>query len=298
MNSAASIVIALFAASYFAAWLFELAKLWGRASRARLALGVAMFGLVAQGLFLGDRAVRVAGPPLSSSFDWCLLAAWMLAAVTVYLAWRDPRSGMGLFLWPLVLGLTAAASGFADPAPIAAEPASKIWGAIHGVFLLLGTVVVMLGFTAGVMYLVQARRLKRHRLGVGGLKLPSLEWLEQVNSRVVFLSAVLVSIGFAAGLVLNRVGGRTVLPWTDPVVWSSGLMLGWLVAAAAFNVFYKPARHGRKVAYLTVASFLFLMIALGVFLLIDTRHGGQRPEHKSAMALATGRGEIASEEAG
>jgi hypothetical protein len=95
----------------------------------------------------------------------------------------------------------------------------------------------------------------------------------------------MISVGFAAGLVLNRVGGRTLLPWTDPVVWTSGLMLLWLLAAAAFNVCYRPARHGRKVAYLTLASFVFLVISLAVLLLVDTRHGGQKPERRRA-ALA------------
>jgi ABC-type uncharacterized transport system permease subunit len=212
----------------------------------------------------------------------------MLAAAYLYLTLRRPESGVGLFLWPLVLGLIGGAAWFADPAPIAPEPASKVWGAIHGVFLLLGTVIVMLGFIAGLMYLAQARRLKRRQPNMGGLKLPSLEWLEQVNSRVVFLSAILVSIGFAAGIMLNRVGGRTVVPWTDPVVWSSGLMLGWLLAAAAFNALYRPARHGRKVAYLTVASFVFLAISLGVLLLVDTRHGGQKPERKRDVAAQAG----------
>ena len=39
-------------------------------------------------------------------------------------------------------------------------------------------------------------------------------------------------------------------------------MLAWLLAAAVFNAVYRPARRGRKVAYLTIASFVFLVIAL------------------------------------
>jgi hypothetical protein len=55
-------------------------------------------------------------------------------------------------------------------------------------------------------------------------------------------------------------------------------MFFWLLAAALFNVFYKPARQGRKVAYLTVVSFVFLAIALGVLLLVHNEHG-QKPAH-------------------
>ena len=52
-------------------------------------------------------------------------------------------------------------------------------------------------------------------------------------------------------------------------------MLAWLVAAAVFARLYKPARHGRKVAYLTVASFGFLVSALGDA--AAGRHGTRRP---------------------
>ncbi len=201
---------------------------------------------------------------------------------------------MGLFLWPLVLGLIAAAAWFADRQPIAPEPASRVWGMIHGMFLLLGTVTVMVGFVAGLMYLVQAIRLKRKHLSSGGIQLPSLEWLEHVNSRVVLASALMVGVGFLAGIILNLIGGKTQLPWTDPVVWSSGLMLAWLVAAALFNVFYKPARHGRKVAYLTVVSFVFLAVVLGMLLLVNTQHGGQK---RSPHALCADRWEAEHESA-
>ena len=57
---------------------------------------------------------------------------------------------------PLALALVAAAA-LADRTPFAPEPASQAWGAIHGIALLLGTLAVMVGFVAGLMYLVQAR---------------------------------------------------------------------------------------------------------------------------------------------
>ena len=52
-------------------------------------------------------------------------------------------------------------------------------GAIHGAAILLTAVTMLLGFTAGAMYLVQARRLKHKRPVDGGLRLPSLEWLQR-----------------------------------------------------------------------------------------------------------------------
>ena len=95
-----------------------------------------------------------------------------------------------------MLALVGAAGLLADREPIAPEPASKVWGIIHGVFLLLGTVTVMVGFAAGIMYLLQAYRLKRKLPPMQSLRFPSLEWLEKVNSRAILLSALLVGVGF------------------------------------------------------------------------------------------------------
>ncbi len=61
-------------------------------------------------------------------------------------------------------------------------------------------------------------------------------------------------------------------------------MLAWLVAASLFNAAYRPARHGRKVAYLTIASFGFLALALATLLLVDTGHGGRASGGHAAQA--------------
>jgi ABC-type uncharacterized transport system permease subunit len=275
------------ALAYTIAWLLDASRLFSRsAGRGAAVLALVAGGFVAETCYLGYRAASSAGSPLSSSFDWCLLAGWLLVAAYLYMSVYHPRGAIGLVVLPLVLLLIAAAALFADRQPIAPQPASQLWGAIHGIFLLLGTVTVMIGFAAGVLYLVQASRLKRKLPAPGGLRLPSLEWLDRINSRVVVISVILVAIGFLAGVVLNVAAPDRELSWNDPVIYSSALMLTWMVTAALFGGLYKPARHGRKVAYLTVASFGFLLLALGTLLLVDTGHGGQRANHSRRPAAA------------
>jgi ABC-type uncharacterized transport system permease subunit len=271
------ITLTCFGASYGVAWALELARFFLQSGvRRLLMLAFVVAGLLAHTLYLGYRAVEYSATPLSSSFDWCLVAAWLLVAAYLYLSYYYPRAPLGLYIFPMALALVVAAA-FADPRPISAGDALRAWGAVHGIALLAGTLAVMVGFAAGLMYLVQSYHLKHKQAPAPGFRLPSLEWLEKVNSRVIILSALLVGIGFVAGIILNlveRSGGA--LPWSDPVIWSSALMLAWLVTAAVFNVVYRPARRGRKVAYLTVVSFGFLVVALAMFLLVDTGHGRSR----------------------
>src|SRR5262249_37654706 len=144
-------------------------------------------GLLAQTLYLINRAVTAGGTPISSAFDWDLLGAWGLVLVFLYLSWYHPKISIGLFLLPLALALIGLAS-FADREPFPQSRAGQVWGTIHGIFLLLGLVAVAVGFVAGLMYLLQSYRLKHKMPAAAGSRLPSLEWLDRVNSRAILIS--------------------------------------------------------------------------------------------------------------
>ncbi len=153
-----------------------------------------------------------------------------------------------------------------DSAPFSPDRAVSLWRSVHGVSLLLGTVTVSLGFAAGVMYLIQSNRLKRKlpkpRIGI---RLPSLEWLQRLNREALWFSTLLLGVGLFSGVVLNmetNEQGGTAVAWTDAAVLSSAGLFVWLLATACFELLYKPARVGRKVAYLTTASFVFLALVL------------------------------------
>ncbi|MEE8451343.1 MAG: cytochrome c biogenesis protein CcsA [Thermoguttaceae bacterium] len=268
--------IVCFSASYAVALALEVSRLLFRSGvRGVAMLGFAGAGLVAQSIYLYYRFAKSQGHPLSSEHDWFLIAAWILVLVYLYLVYFHPRTAFGLFLLPLVLGLIAIATWFANYE--SRESASRAFGIVHGSALLVGVVAVFVGFMAGLMYFRQAHRLK-HKLPPGrGIQLPSLEWLQRANSRAIVVSVLALGVGNLAGMVLNRIRpAADRLHWNDPTVLSTQLLLLWLLGTAVASVFYKPARQGRKVACLTIASFLFLMITLGVGLLLPTGHGGQR----------------------
>jgi hypothetical protein len=128
------------------------------------------------------------------------------------------------------------------------------------------------------LYLWQAARLKRKLPLPEGFRFPSLELLEKVNARVLPAAMLLIGGGFAAGLMLALVksGRGHDVRWSDPAIWTTALVLVWLIVAVTFNAAYKPARHGRKTAYLAVFSFVLMSIVLAVFLLADKEHGAAR----------------------
>ncbi len=266
--------ILCFAACYVIALVLELPGPWTRARWRRAAsILAASAGIVAHTAYLGQRVAALPTLPLASHHDWLLLAAWLLAVIQVGALFYYPRKTLGVFLLPAVLALVGM-STYATPKPLASFEAPRVWGLVHGVFLLLGTIAVLLGFLAGLMYLVQSRRLKQKRSLSKGLLLPSLEWLERMNSRSLGAAALLVGGGFLTGVVTHvaRTDDLSTLPWTDPVVLSLSAMLLWLVVAEAFRMIYPAARRGRKVAYLTIAAFAFLLLVLASVTWQDSVH--------------------------
>jgi hypothetical protein len=283
------ITIVCFAASYAVALLLEVSRLFFRLPvRLVVMLGFGTAGLLAHTLYLWNRASDSGGVPFSSWHLWFLLAAWLLSAVYLGLAASRPQAPIGIFILPVVLALILAAQ-LSDPqASFRREEARTIWESVHGVALLLGTVATALGFVAGLMYLVQSYRLKHKLLPRPGFRLPSLEWLQTINKQTLYVTAILVAIGLFAGVVLNVIRGG--IEWTDTLIVSSGGLLAWLFVATLFELLYKPAQQGRKVAYLTIANFVFLVAVLWIVLFGSKPHAVEKP--------ASGRaGEQASTEA-
>ncbi|MCA9258730.1 MAG: hypothetical protein KDA61_06005 [Planctomycetales bacterium] len=262
-----------FTASYTVALAAEALGLWVRPVwRRGLALFATLAGLTAHSWYLAKRVQAAPSAPLSSHHDWYLTAAWILSLIYLACLCYRSRAAAGLFLLPLTLGLISA-SYFAPTVALRGSASSRFWSQVHGYLLSFGTVAVLLGLATGVMYLLQSNRLKRKMPpGPDSLRLPSLEWLEQANSRALGVAAACVALGFLTGVIAQLVKGGQAIPWTDPVVLSLAAMLGWLIIAEGFRLVYPAARHGRKVAYLTLAAFVFLSVALASFASRDNLH--------------------------
>ncbi len=274
----AGVHVVCFVASYLVALVLELLRgVYPGRLRAVLAWGFAAAGLLAQSAYLYYRAIRVAGTPLSSQKDWYFVAAWIVVVVYLYLAANHPRLAFGVFLLPIAVVLIGIGALLADAEPFAREPASQAWGLMHGASILLASVSILLGFVSGLMYLIQARRLKKRRPPIHGFFLPSLEWLKRINYRSIGLATLFLGIGILSGMVLIRItrAGESVL--ADPLIVGALLLFGWLVVALIGEASISSLQGGRRVAYLTVVGLVFLLAALTIWLTLGAAHGQTTP---------------------
>jgi len=272
------ISVVCFAASYLVALACEASRLLFRSGvRGAVMIAFAAAGLVAHTLFLAWRAAHEPAVPLSSAFDWYLLAAWVLAGGYLWLTLANPRTPVGLFMLPVVLGLIGAAQ-VSSRVPFPQSPATQIWGAIHGGFLLAASVAIAIGGLTGGLWLIQAGRLARKRPPLNSFRLPSLERLAPVTERTLVIAASMASAGFLSGIVLNAVnrqrGLLETVPWTDPVVLRMAGLVAWLVAAAiAARSTCRRAEGPRISAGLSLVSFFVLTAWILWGLAAPTRHG-------------------------
>ena len=277
-----------FAGTYGLALLAELARFVVRSTvRWYIAAGLMALGWLVQTAFLANLALKSPLVLVTTAFESVIVLSWIVALIGLYLMVRSPKPvAVGMFVLPLVLGLVIIGGWFAPRSSDWLDWGGTItfWGTVHGIFLLGGAVFACVAFFAGLMYLVQMRRLKAKRPSRFGLALPSLEQSERINRGAITVAFPLLTFGLLIGMILS-LAARTeqnapasvhTLRWTDPKVLSALLM--WLVFAVLLHARFRPAMRGRSVMVLTIVAFGFLVFTwVGVEALrLPTAHGAPK----------------------
>lgn len=293
------ISITCFFTSYLVVLVLELLRLAGRIPGRGLAVIVMMsIGLFTHVCYIVLRATQttlIDGMAVDSGLlatwsDWSLMLALAIAICFFVFYLRRPDTIVSFFFLPVVMALIALSFAVRSMPPFTRTEAVEVWRNAHAASMAIGSTAVLIGFLAGVMYLVQSWRLKRHRAG-SSLRLPTLETLARLNRRCLVTSTIAVAVGLIAGVVmnLNRWGN---VGWTDRGVLLSLLLLVWLLGATSVEFFYAPASRGRKAVYLTLASLGFLILAMvGV---LSTPHGQSGKPSVQQVAPLTVPSEVGS----
>jgi ABC-type transport system involved in cytochrome c biogenesis permease subunit len=250
-----------FEASYAVALALELLQLAQRRLVLRwLSLLFGAAGLLAQSLYLALNS-----PPLTSQVGSMLYLTWTLAIFYFYGALHHRRQTWGLFVLPLVIGIGGLAWAFqmgsVSPPNAPWFDPRKFWSILHGVLLLLASVGISVGFIASVMYLFQAHRLRSKASPGHGLRLPSLEKLEQMNRRAIVWAFPLLTAGVIVATIQMTRADEPVV-WTHWKSLTAGLL--WLSFLGLLFLRYGVHLRGRQTALLTIATFILMLLFLAV----------------------------------
>ncbi len=244
---------------------------WGR-------LSVGMFGLawVTHSLYLVDLGMRSGGggdsrPVFATWEDWGILAAWMLALVYGLMLWRRGDKQIGLFLLPLILVLVSLAVFFPVGSPIVRSATSvSFWRLVHSMAMLIGTLLVSLGFASGVMYLVHAWKLKQRGRVFRSFRLPSLEYLQSLGRQCTLGSAGAIGFGVISGAVMSWTRDGAV-NWMDRGILLTSGMFIWLCIAAVAQRVSSHRGRGEWTAAVNLLSFVIVVLAIAA--VVTAPHG-------------------------
>jgi ABC-type uncharacterized transport system permease subunit len=251
------------ALSYLCAFLLELARLvWPAAGWRAAGLIFGTAGLLAHTIYL---VVHQPSPAVPSGS--LLLLAWVLALFYLYGTFHHAKQAWAVFVLPVTIALVVASRVLLDspdqsaPEAIGWAAGDRFWGGLHGALILLAAVGVSVSFLASVMYLIQARRLRRKVAPGSVVPMLSLERLETMNRRSLNWAFPMLTIGLLVGTVLVPAAPEPGGNWLSVKILSTAGL--WLVFLVLLYLRYGAHVPARRLAALSIASFALLMVALG-----------------------------------
>ena len=219
----------------------------------RLGIWGVRVGWLAQTALLVAQAVSADGFPWGTWAGALNLLSWLV--VTGYLVWGcSPRYRLlGLLVMPLVAGLLVLA--WAGGGTDVHEQDGGGWALDAHVGLMLAAFASFTVAAAmALLYLYEERRLKHRDAGVLRLRLPSLEALDRLASRVALVGLLLLSAGIVVGLTRLDPDELDAAMTVTAVIWA--------VYAAALVLRRETGLQGRRLAWSLVAGFSLVAFVL------------------------------------
>ena len=203
-------------------------------------------GTAAVALVDGDGARLLTMP------DGLLLASLLLVVGYVGLSRFHSVQQVGTLVAPLAcLMLTALV--FLEPDAPTGHRAGEATLVVHITLAFIGTAAFTLAFLISVLYIVQARQLKRKKFGKLFRSLPSLDELDNVNFRCVSIGFPVYTAAILLGVVWlarSEVSG-------DPFY--TGYLLAtssWLLYGIVLQSRITAGWRGTKAAVITIVGFV------------------------------------------
>lgn len=218
--------------------------------------GLLAGGLGAQTLFLWWRGQATGGCPISTPFELLTFVSWAMVVFYFVVGPAYRLSMLGVCTSPLAFLFQAVALLRPEAwLPPAARTTYGLRAELHAALSLMAYGAFGLACAAGVMFLVEDRWLKEHRVSAVLRALPPIHHLTRAIRGLILTGVALLTagIGCALGMESPSSPGKLTMVW---IVW------GFYVALAIYD--WQRGMSARRAAWAAAAGFIVPVLSLWV----------------------------------
>ena len=256
---------------YFVATLLYLVGvITRREALGKLAKWVLVAGFAVHCVTLLARWLATGLTPAASLYEALSFFAWALVGTYLLFDLRYRIAVLGAFVCPLALVLMIGGTAAPKQIPVANPVLDSWWFPVHVTLAFLGYAVFAVAAMAGVMYLLQERRVKNKQFSGLFYRLPSLDTLDSINYKCLTFGFPLMTMGIISGAIWANSAWGGYWRW-DPK--ETGALVIWFLYAALLHGRLTIGWRGRRAAIFAIIGFLGLLFTfLGVNLLLSGEH--------------------------
>jgi ABC-type transport system involved in cytochrome c biogenesis permease subunit len=198
-------------------------------------------------------------PPLTTLPAAVSLMALVGVAFALLLLRRGRLESLAGLTAPFAFAATLYAATSLGGAPANEAAAAGRWPHLHVLLASAGLSLLGVAGVAGVLFLLEDRRLKAKR-GLGGRRpLPSLEALDRVNVVALAVGFPLLTCGVLAGIVWSETLTGRLWDASPHATWTG---IAWAIYLALVTARFAMGWRGREAAACAAGGFVFLLFAV------------------------------------
>ncbi len=237
-------------------------------------------GISIHGAFLIILSFRSHNLPITTLFESSTLFLFLIVLVSIVIKYIYRLPSINPFVMPIVTAFSIAAIALVRNDLALSIELAKFWQIVHIIPIFLGYAAFTVSFILSIMYLTQERQLKTRKFGPLFESLPPLETLDALMWKTITFGFPLITIGLVTGTIWAKTSNILGALW----YLDSKVLLGiltWLVYAALLHLRLGASFHGTKVAFVTIAGFIIVILTyIGPFLM-----GSKHAYKKSPVKL-------------
>lgn len=259
MNLIPLVFYAAAAAAY--AWHFtRRAPLSGRVATTLL-----VGATLAHTFVVGMQTMAAGHVPLAGTTSAISTFVWLLALSYLYMELTTDERAIGVFILPLLVALQtipALSPSLVERSAVLRSP----WFGVHVSSLLFAYASFALACVIGVTYVLLFKEIKAKHLGFFYARLPSLQVLDEMNSRAIMVGWIFLTVGVLVGVVWAADARTTsasdprvqAMSVQDPKIFVA--LVCWLVYSFELIAQRAIGWRGRRAAWLSALAFVIVLL--------------------------------------